>query len=283
MHRQVAALYDRHAGRYGRDLARGLIGVAGLRRGQLVLDVGCGTGQLTAALAEVVGARAVVAVDPSESFVGACRERVPGANVRVAGAEALPFDDDVYDAAFAQLVVNLLPAPVAGIAEMRRVTDHGGVVAACVWDSGRMPLLHAFWDAAAEIAPESVRDVRRDQQVGQPDAGRLADVFAAGGLTAVRTGALEASAAYEGFSDLWEPFAGGVGRSGALCASLDEPHRTELERAVRRRLGDPDGPFTLTARAWYATGRVPDHEPRSPERRRGAGVPDARSGSGGGQ
>ncbi len=258
VHTRVAELYERHAGRYGRDLARGLIGVVGVRRGQLVLDVGCGTGQLTAALAEVVGAEAVTAVDPSEPFVAACRQRVPGARICLGSAEALSFDDGAYDATFAQLVVNLLSDPLVGIGEMRRVTSHGGAVVACVWDSERMPLLQSFWDSAADVAPASVRDVRRHQQVGEPDADRLADLFAHGGLSSVRTGELEVSARYEGFSDLWEPFAAGVGRSGALCASLDAARRNELERAVRRRLGCPDGAFTLTARAWYATGRVSD-------------------------
>ena len=46
----------------------------------------------------------------------------------------LPFDDDAFDAALAQLVVHFMTDPVAGLREMARVTRAGGVVAACVWD-----------------------------------------------------------------------------------------------------------------------------------------------------
>ena len=62
-----------------------------------MLDVGCGTGLLTAELAAVVGADSVSAVDPSEPFVDACRRRVPGADVHLATAEDLPFDDAAFD------------------------------------------------------------------------------------------------------------------------------------------------------------------------------------------
>jgi ubiquinone/menaquinone biosynthesis C-methylase UbiE len=82
----VAEAYDRHVGRYGAELAAELIRVAGLRRGQRAIDVGCGPGALTRALADTLGAGHVAAVDPSEAFVAACRARVPGADVRVESA-----------------------------------------------------------------------------------------------------------------------------------------------------------------------------------------------------
>ncbi|MBI5104804.1 MAG: methyltransferase domain-containing protein, partial [Solirubrobacterales bacterium] len=131
----AGAAYDRHVGRYGAQLAAGLVEVAGIRPGQRVLDVGCGPGPLTAALAEVVGAGLVSAVDPSAPFVAACRARVPGADVRVGAGERLPFDDDAFDAALAQLVVQLMDDREAGVREMARVTRPGGAVAALVWDA----------------------------------------------------------------------------------------------------------------------------------------------------
>ena len=104
----VAEAYDRHVGRYGAQLAAELIHVAGLQPGQRALDVGCGPVALTRALADAVGAELVAAVDPSETFVAACRSRVPGAEVLVGIGERLPFDDDRFDAVLAQLVVQLL-------------------------------------------------------------------------------------------------------------------------------------------------------------------------------
>ena len=131
----VAAAYDRHVDRYGAQLAAELIHVAGLQPGQRALDVGCGPGALTCALADAVGAEHVAAIDPSEAFVAACRSRVPGADVRVGRGERLPFGDASFDIVLAQLVVQLMDDREAGVREMARVARPGGVLAACVWDS----------------------------------------------------------------------------------------------------------------------------------------------------
>jgi len=73
----------------------------------------------------------------------------------------------------------------------------------------------------------------------------------------VTKGVLEVSAGYESFDDFWAPFSGGVGPAGAYVASLDEGRRDRLREELRDRLGSPDRPFTLPARAWFATARVP--------------------------
>ncbi len=129
-----ADAYDRFMGRYSIPLAPKLADFAAVAAGQRVLDVGCGPGALTTELVERLGSAAVSAVDPSEPFVAAARERHPGVDVRRASAEQLPFDDKAFDAALAQLVVHFFPDPVAGLREMARVTREGGVVATCVWD-----------------------------------------------------------------------------------------------------------------------------------------------------
>src|SRR4029079_6044295 len=77
--------YDRHVGRYGAELAREMVRVTGVRAGQRARDVCCGTGALTITLAEVLGAGNVAAIDPSERFVAACRDRAPGGHLRVGG------------------------------------------------------------------------------------------------------------------------------------------------------------------------------------------------------
>src|SRR5215212_205106 len=103
-------------GRYSIKLSPGLADLAGVVAGQRVIDVGCGPGALTAELVERLGAANVVAVDPSDSFVAAARARHPDVDVRQESAEALPFADDSFDAALAQLVVNFMSDPVAGLA-----------------------------------------------------------------------------------------------------------------------------------------------------------------------
>src|SRR5829696_925481 len=117
----AAEAYDGFMGRYSRLLSTQLADLAGVRAGQRVLDVGCGTGALTGELVGRLGPASVVAVDPSAPFVAATRERHPGVEVHEATADALPFADESFDAVLAQLVVHFMPDPVAGIAGMKRV------------------------------------------------------------------------------------------------------------------------------------------------------------------
>ena len=222
------AAYDAHVGRYGSALARGLIDIVGVSPTDQVLDVGCRTGLLTAALAEVVGPDRVSAVDPSEPFLAACRQRVPGADVRLAAAEELPFDDNRFDHALSQLVVNFMRDPVAGVVQMRRVTLPGGLVAACVWDyAGEMTLLRTFWDASVALDPEAAPLAAEvSMPHSQPDT--LAALWESAGLHDVRNSELRPTVRYSSFDELWSPFTAGVGPSGSYTVSLSEPRQEAL-------------------------------------------------------
>jgi SAM-dependent methyltransferase len=258
--RTSAQAYDRHIGRYGAGLAAGLISAAGLAQGQRALDVGCGPGALTAALAELLGAEAVAAVDPSEPFAEACASRVPGIRVEVAAAEALPFDDDSFDAALSQLVVNFMSDAPAGVREMRRVTRPGGPVAAAVWDyAGGMTLLRRFWDAAVALDPAAA-DLDEGRSMSYCRLDALSRLWREAGLEAVNGTELTVEGAYAGFDDLWQPLEGGVGPSGAYAAALQPERRSRLREELRRRLAVGDSPFRLTARAWVVVGRAPVEE-----------------------
>ena len=256
--RASADAYDRHVGRYGAPLAAELIAFGGIEPGMRALDVGCGPGALTAALAERLGAASVSAVDPSEPFAEACRARLPGVEVVVASAEALPFSDDAFDAVLSQLVVNFMGEPGAGVREMARVTRPGGTVAACVWDyAGGMTLLRAFWDAAREVDPERAAAADEGTVMRWCAEGELAELWREAGLRDVRSGGLVVRAGYADFEDLWSPLPSGIAPSGAFCASLDDDRRAALHDAYRRRLGVGEGPFELTARAWAVAGTAP--------------------------
>jgi SAM-dependent methyltransferase len=249
-----ADAYDRFVGRYGPSLSRAHVEAAGVEPAQRVLDVGCGTGALTEALASRVGAARVSAVDPSPEFVEACRDRVPGADVRVASAEGLPRFEEPFDTVLSQLVVNFMVDAESGVREMRNAARVGGTVASCVWDyADGMTMLRAYWDTALEL-DESAPDESRRTAHCTPDG--LASLWTRCGLEEVETAELHAEASYEGFDDLWAPFLQGVGPAGAHCVSLDPPRRDELRERFRSRLSAPDGPFTLTARAWFVRGRA---------------------------
>jgi len=150
----AAEAYDRFMGRYSVHLSPQMADLAQVRTGQRVLDVGCGPGALTAELVARLGPVSVTAVDPSPPFVEAARTRNPGARVEEASAEQLPFADGEFDAALAQLVVHFMADPVAGLAEMARVTRPGGAVAACVWNNaeGWEPFSGGVGPAGAYVA-----------------------------------------------------------------------------------------------------------------------------------
>ena len=247
----AADAYLRFMGRYSEPLAAQFADLAGIGRGQRVLDVGCGPGALTAVLASRAGADAVSAIEPSASFAAATRERLPGVDVRQFPAEKLPFPDDAFDAALAQLVVHFMTDPVAGLRQMARVTRPGGVVAACVWDhaGGRGPV-SAFWRAVRELDPAA------DDESGLAGAreGHLAALFAQAGLDEIQASTLTVRVGQPDFASWWEPFTLGVGPAGAYLAALDEDRRNALREQCRRQL--PDGPFAVSATAWAATGRA---------------------------
>ena len=164
-------------------LAPQLADYAGVAAGQRVLDVGSGPGALTTELVARLGADAVSAVDPSEPFVAAAKERHPGVDVQRSAAEQLPFDDRAFDAALAQLVVHFMADPVAGLREMARVTRERGVVAACVWDhGGGQGPLSTFWEAARELDPEA----QDESKLAGSGEGQLTELFRQPGCTTSR-------------------------------------------------------------------------------------------------
>ena len=175
----AADAYDNFMGRYSQLLAPQMGDLAGVERGERVLDVGCGPGALTAVLVDRLGPGNVAAVEPSAPFVEAVRARFPGVTVLQASAEELPFADHEFDAAIAQLVVHFMADPIRGLAEMKRVTRSRGVVAACVWDhSGGQGPLSLFWEAARELDPA----VEDESQLAGAREGDLATLFGAAGL-----------------------------------------------------------------------------------------------------
>jgi SAM-dependent methyltransferase len=247
----AADAYDRFMGRYSAPLAPRFADFAGVAAGQRALDVGCGPGALTAELVQRLGSESVTAIDPSEPFVAAARERHPGVRVERATAEALPFEEQTFDASLAQLVVHFMTDPVAGLEEMARVTRRGGVVAACVWDhAGGHGPLGVFWNAVRELDPDATDESR----LAGARQGHLAELLAEAGLHDVEEGTLEVSVGHATFDEWWEPFELGVGPAGGYTGRLGPDERAALRERCREML--PDAPFTLTVRAWAARGRV---------------------------
>ena len=255
-----ADAYGEFMGRFSEPLAVRFDALIDARPGQRALDVGCGPGALTSALVHRLGAASVVAVDPSSSFVSAARRRLPGVRVEQATAEHLPFADDSFDLAVAQLVVHFMTEPVPGIREMARVTRPGGVVAACVWDhAGAQGPLATFWQAARDLDP----GVHDESALPGVRDGHLVELFEHAGLAHARQTTLTVQASFADVAAWWQPFTLGVGPAGAYVQTLDAGHRERLRSRCAQLL--PAGPFTVDATAWVAVAQaeLDQHDPAS--------------------
>jgi len=244
--------YEPYIGRWSRLVADRFLAWLGPAPGARWLDVGCGTGALTAAVL-ATGPAVVLGVDPASGFVAYARERVGGpAHFAVADAGALPVRDGALDRVVSGLVLNFLPDAPAAVAEMARACRPGGTVAGYVWDyGGGMQLVERFWAAATVVDPAAAdRDEFRRFGHWRPE--ELAALLAGAGLTAVRTTEITVPTVFRDFADYWTPFLGGQGPAPAYLARLPADTRDQVRDALRAAL--PAGPIRLTARAYAVRG-----------------------------
>lgn len=254
-----AQAYERFMGRWSRQLAPLLVRFAGVRDREDLLDVGSGTGALSAALVIAAPAGRVVGIDPAASYVSVAQASQPSPQVqfRVGDARQMEFPDATFERTLSLLVVNFIPDMNKAMAEMRRVTRRGGTVAAAVWDYGDgMEMLRVFWDEAVKVTPAA--DRRDERHMPFCRQGELAALWRQHGLQDVVEEGLTIETRFASFADYWEPFLGRQGPAGAHVAALSTRERDELEKRLRRRLlGDgEDRAFTLKARAWAVRGEV---------------------------
>jgi ubiquinone/menaquinone biosynthesis C-methylase UbiE len=257
-----AAGYEQLMGRWSKRLAPLFIDFVGLGSGEKVLDVGCGTGSLTFALAKFADLGEISAIDYSPVFVEAANRRNtdPRIKIQQGDACALPFEDGTFDRALALLVLHFVPEANIAVAEMRRVVRPGGVVAAVVWDHlGGMPGMRMMVDTVA-VVTEGGRQLRNHycfQPMMQP--GEMKQSFVKQGLVDVTEAELMIRMDYENFDDYWTPIAAGEGPLGKFMTTLDAAERARTEAAVRDayEAGRPDGPRSFANVAWTCRGIVP--------------------------
>jgi len=258
------AIYEPYVGRWSRLVAREFIAWLDIPPGGSWLDVGCGTGALSASILEQAQPRETVGIDPSTGFITYAREhtRDPRARFETGDARALPYPDGAFDAAVSGLVLNFVPEPGQAVREMARVTRPGGTVAAYVWDyAGRMELMRHFWDAAVALDP-AARELDEGRRSPMCQPGPLGDLFLGAGLSDTEVRAIDVPTVFRDFDDYWSPFLGGQAPAPKYAMVLDDDRRAALRERVRASLPiEPDGSIHLVARAWAVRGQRPSETP----------------------
>jgi len=246
--------YELYVGRWSRLVARSFLAWLEPAPRQRWLDVGCGTGALTAAVLAQCDPVEVVGVDRSEAQAGWAAAHIDDPRARFVVADVSRLPDVTADIAVSGLALNFFSDAGAGLEAMRRrVPD--GLVAAYVWDyAGRMDLMRHFWDAAGAVDPAAARDEADRFPICHPD--RLEALWQGAGLADVAVHAIDVPTVFRDFDDYWVPFLGGQGVAPAYVMALDDDRRRRLRDHLRAALPVAgDGSINLMARAWAVRGR----------------------------
>lgn len=114
----------------GKPVASDLVDAAGLRPGESVLDIACGTGIVSRLAAERVGADGnVVGVDLNPGMLAVAAAMAPSVEWHEASADSIPLADATFDAVLCSLGSQFFPDRAAALGEMHRVLVRGGRIA----------------------------------------------------------------------------------------------------------------------------------------------------------
>jgi ubiquinone/menaquinone biosynthesis C-methylase UbiE len=249
--------YERMMGRWTRLVGKAFFEWLDVPEGLKWLDVGCGNGASTEELIARCAPAAVEAIDPSEQQLAYARTRSGAgmANFRTGDAQALPFDDDSFDAAIMALVIAFVPDPAKGVAEMARVVRPGGWVAAYMWDipAGGAPLqpLHDALQSLGINAPRPTSSAASTEDA-------LRELWEGAGLVSIGTRTLRIKVAYSDFDDFWDSNVVPIGPQGKLLQDMPPQVKEQLRERLREQLPvAPDGRITYEAFCNAVTGRMP--------------------------
>ena len=242
--------YESYMGRWSRQVATEFVDWIDAPPKSRWLDVGCGTGALTEAIAHSAAPSDLVGIDPSASFVDFARERLSDrAWFEVAGATSIPLEENSVDVAVSGLVLNFVPDLVRALAEVARVVTVGGTAGAYLWDYSRgSHFLDVFWKTASEL-DAAARDFYESKRFGGWSSDRLSQLFAGIG-SRVETRSIVIPTVFANFDDYWLPFSGGQGPSPTYLQGLSDSQREALRDLLRERVSaEADGSVVLEARA----------------------------------
>jgi SAM-dependent methyltransferase len=251
---QAGDNYEAYMGRWSRQIAPRFLDWLAVPEKLDWLEVGCGTGALSAAIVAHCDPRSLIAIDPSEGFIAKARAAVPDARAtfRPGDAQALDLETGSRDAVVSALMLNFVPGKETALAEMKRVARPGGTVGFYVWDypGAGIEFMRAFWNAAVALDP-AARDLTEDKRFPFCTPEGLTELAAQAGLPDAACAPIEAPTVFRDFDDYWRPFTLGAGPAPGYCASLDPEARQRLKEKLSDTLPRrADGAIALKARAW---------------------------------
>jgi SAM-dependent methyltransferase len=250
--------YDFYMGSWSAALSPLFLEFVGIAQPARVLDIGCGTGNLLAALAAKLPGAALVGVDPSTSLLDKARRRpeLGGVDLLEGTAEQLPFERGRFDCSLSMLVLQEFPDRLRALREMRRVTRPGGVVAACQWDFARMPVIDALMEAITAISPLAGSQISGSSPSVLSDEADLRLAWIEAGFVDAVADSIAVTRAFPSFDHLWTPLLAGSTPSTMKLASLSGDEQLAVRAHMLRRFGaeHPSSPLSVTAEALVARG-----------------------------
>lgn len=258
---QAGDSYDVYMGRWSRQIAPMFLERLAPDDALDWLELGCGTGALTAAILRQCNPRSVIALEPSEGFIATAKKNVDDARVTFHTGDAASLSSmpsASRDIAVSALVLNFVPDPILALREMKRIVRPGGTVAFYVWDypGGGVEFMRAFWSAAVALDPEAA-ELTEDRRFPFCTRQGLLDLAGSAGLDTPEAISLTAPTVFADFEDYWHPFTLGAGPAPGYCVNLTSEARDKLQERLRDSLPQQeDGSIALSTRAWAITARV---------------------------
>jgi SAM-dependent methyltransferase len=253
-------VYEAFMGRWSEHLASQFLNRVNVAPGGNLLDVACGTGVLAKALAET-GAH-VIGIDASEGYLEGARLRRSHPNIAYEHGDVrhMRFDNNAFDAAVSTLALDVIPEIEQVVAEMKRVTRPGGVVASAVTQFfGGMPAFDLVIHTAAVLETDfaKLRSMLWGRQLFWPNG--QAALWRKTGLVDVSEVPVVVDCEYASFADYWATFTDGPGNTTRTLMALSDDARGSIEQHVRAGylVGLPDGPRSFPMMFRVVRGLVP--------------------------
>ncbi|EDX82862.1 Methyltransferase domain family [Synechococcus sp. PCC 7335] len=219
------------------------------------LDVGCGTGALTAEIVAESKPQIVYGIDPSAERINYANESLPFVKFVVGCAEDIPLNWINFDATVSGLALNLVSDPTLALSNMIRTTRHMGVVAAYCWDFGQgLQMLRYLWNSVESMDSAAMElDPVKRYPLACPK--QLKALFESVDLRHIEICAIEVPTLFYDFEDYWSPFIRGPGTTQRYVQSLTEKNRLILRNRLKESLPiQSDGKIHLAAKAWAIKG-----------------------------